>query len=73
MGTTLIQLDRRTDITTVIGAFRVYMTVHKSETVQDRTKEGGIETNKNGSEEKENNELVYEKMNKLYIYIYKDS
>jgi hypothetical protein len=51
VGTTLIQSDRRIDMTTVTGAFRVYMTVHKNETGQDRTKEGGIETKINGSEE----------------------
>jgi hypothetical protein len=51
-------------MTTVTGAFRVYMTLHKNETSQDRTKEGGIETKINGSEEKENNEHVYEKTNK---------
>jgi hypothetical protein len=40
------------------------MALHTNETGQDRTKEGGIETKMNGSEEKENNEHVYEKMNK---------
>jgi hypothetical protein len=51
-------------MTTVIGAFLVYMTAHKDETGQDKTKEGGIETKIKGSEEKENNEHVYEKMKK---------
>jgi hypothetical protein len=40
------------------------MTVHKNETGQDRTKEGGIETEIKGYEEKESNEHVHEKMNK---------
>ena len=53
VGTTLIQSDRRIDMTKIIGAFRVYMTVHKNETDQDRMKEGGIEKKIKGSEEKE--------------------
>jgi len=48
-----MQRDRRTDMTKVMGSFRVYRTVHTNETDQARTKEGGIEKKINGSEEKE--------------------